>query len=263
MEADLGSDLWLGPDHWDSLHFAGFSVGISFIITECYVNIASNHPSVRIAALRSLHRIPGPLESLPSPGFSLPPKSTCCPPWLTPWPGFLPDSTPPPPHCLICCSLLTGSLPSDYILAGDPPSLVSSWTWTKTVRQFLWWRNPSYQVQIMVTTWNSCPQSLQALPVCSLRDFFNISRFHQIIPLWLWNKSLRHVGTAAVRSFGWTKEFGGRWEEGRGSRKMKVIFTEHINTKGNRFQCIMSCVLITSLWQKCCYSCYINKDTET
>lgn len=53
MEADLGLDLWPGPDHWDGLHFVGFNVGISFIITECYANVASNHPSIKIAALRS------------------------------------------------------------------------------------------------------------------------------------------------------------------------------------------------------------------
>lgn len=65
----------------------------------------------RVPAPEFLER---PLESLPSPDFTLLVKSTCPPPWLTPRPRFLPDSTslsplgPPPPHCLICCSLLMG-----------------------------------------------------------------------------------------------------------------------------------------------------------
>lgn len=116
MEADLGLDLWPGPDHWDGLHFVGFNVGISFIITECYANVASNHPSIKIAALRSpdqnsrAFRV-SPLLWLHSVSKVNVSSSRPPPPQLTPWPGFLPDSTPPPPHCLICCSLLTGSLP--------------------------------------------------------------------------------------------------------------------------------------------------------
>lgn len=49
-------DLWPGPDHWDGLPFVGFNVGISFTITEYYVNIASNHSSSRIGALSSLYQ---------------------------------------------------------------------------------------------------------------------------------------------------------------------------------------------------------------
>lgn len=189
MEADLGLDLWPGPDHWDGLHFVGFNVGISFIITECYANVASNHPSIKIAALRSpdqnsrafrvspllwLHSV-----SKVNVSSSRPPPPPAHPlAWISP---RLNSPASPLPHLLLSLDWLSTS---DYILAGDPPSLVSSWTWTKTVRQCLRWRNPSYQVQIMVTTWNSCRQSLQALPICLLREFLNVSRFCQIIPLW-------------------------------------------------------------------------------
>lgn len=36
--------------------------------------------------------------------------------------------------------------------------------------------------------------------------------------------SLRHVGTEALKSFGWTKEFGDRWEEDREEQNESKIY---------------------------------------
>lgn len=57
MQADLGfrSVTW-DRALWGGLHFVGFNTRIGFVTIECYVDIASNHHSVRITALESLHQ---------------------------------------------------------------------------------------------------------------------------------------------------------------------------------------------------------------
>lgn len=178
---------------WGGLHFVGFNIQISFVNPECYIDTASNHHSVRkdccprVPAPEFLERL---LESLPSPDITLPLKSTCPSPWVTLCLDFsliqLPCLLwgPPPGHCLICCSLLIGWLSTLWLQKGNPPSLVSSWTWTQNcevvslvVKYFIAGANDGYSL-------NSRPVRACRPYQCLLREFLNVGKFHQMIPFW-------------------------------------------------------------------------------